>query len=408
MNNKCKCCGNSDLKLLIDLGNMPVAHNLLDNYDDVDKIVHPLRLHYCDKCGFIQINDPIDPEKLYSEYNYCFSNWKNEPQMGREIEIIRKWISDKTVRVMEVGCNDGAFIGPMMEAGYKSVIGIEANHFASREAEKTGATIINSFFTKDTVSEIKSSTGEVDLLILRAVLEHLPDLEGFFGAAGSILANNKYLFIEVPDFEIAALRSADCSSIWEEHTNYFTTCSLDYVLRKNGYLPLEWDYFDFSGGTMCVLAQKSDSVNRYITSDISDFSLYESFGSRVQHYAEKLKSVLQSAKEKDYKVYLYGTGCRACTLVNEIRVGKYFDGAIDDQPEKQGKYMPGCRIAISSLQDVMRDTENNKIILLAVNHENEEAVKKKIGAYGCDAVFSLFAPNDVIAEVKKMRDLLEQ
>ena len=33
--------------------------------------------------------DPIDPEILYGEYNYCFSEWKPQPHMADEIEVIK-------------------------------------------------------------------------------------------------------------------------------------------------------------------------------------------------------------------------------------------------------------------------------------------------------------------------------
>ena len=76
-NIKCKCCESKRLEVLIDFGMQPIAHNLLDDKGQEDICMHPLCLHYCEECGFIQINNPIPPEQLYTKYNYCFSTWKD-------------------------------------------------------------------------------------------------------------------------------------------------------------------------------------------------------------------------------------------------------------------------------------------------------------------------------------------
>src|SRR6266478_5760159 len=83
---KCRLCGSLELDLLIDLGNQPIAHRLLEAPGDEFK--HPLRVDYCTACGLGQICDPIDPVILYRNYNYCFSSWKPEPHRETELDLI--------------------------------------------------------------------------------------------------------------------------------------------------------------------------------------------------------------------------------------------------------------------------------------------------------------------------------
>lgn len=402
---KCKCCGSAKLKLLIDFGMQPVAHNLLENEKQEDPFKHPLCLHYCEDCGFAQINDPISPEYLYTKYNYCFSEWKRQPQIPAEIDLLNRNIKNKDIRILEIGCNDGVFLKPLSEAGYKNIVGIEANLYAANNAKAYGFDILTDMFDESLARKLKEQYIFFDMVVLRHVLEHIPDLNAFFEAVDLLLHGEQLLFIEIPDFA-NALKYGDCSTIWEEHPNYFTGDVLEFLLGIKGYTIIEKSFYDYSGGSVCVLAKKIGAAE--LRAGVNGNSaLYEKFPDVVHNYAIKLKSTLKKAHEKK-KIFLYGTGSRACTLINGLGVGEEIDYAVDDQKEKQGYYMPGCRLPIISLAEaVERNTGGGHmaIFLLAVNHENEEIVSKNImsSCHGEDVkIVSLFAPNDIFEEVKKI------
>ena len=402
----CKCCGSNKLQVLIDFGMQPVAHNLLDSEGQEDPFTYPLCLHYCEDCGFIQINNPISPEQLYTKYNYCFGRWKSQPQIPQEIELINRNFARKDIRILEIGCNDGVFLEPLRQTGYKNIVGIEANPYAAQKAIESGFTILNEMFDKQSAESLAEQYHSFDLIIMRSLLEHIPNLNEFFEAINHVLGEQGMLFIEVPDF-FEALKSGDCSTIWEEHPNYFTYDVLEFILNTKGYQIINKAFFDYSGGFMYVLAQKSKAVS--ITKCKKDLSLYVNFSSVVNDYAQKLKTTLQKAREIGYKVFLYGTGMRACTLVNGLNMGSMIDLAVDDQEEKQGHFMPGSHLPIVSF-DKVSTLSGGKIFLLAVNHENEETVSKKILSLNNIEnikIISLSAPNDIFAEVKKLGQNLE-
>jgi hypothetical protein len=88
---------------------------------------------------------------------------------------------------------------------------------------------------------------------------------------------------------------------------------------------------------------------------------------------------LQEQRKAGKKVAIYGAGCRACCLINYAGLAPHIEFVVDDQPEKQGKYMPGSRLPILP-GDALRDRSIN-LCLLAVNAENEEKVIGKHKAY---------------------------
>lgn len=404
---KCKCCGSVELHILIDFGMQPVAHNLLDNKEQKDDFKHLLRLHYCENCGFVQINDPIPPEQLYTKYNYCFSGWKRQPQIQAEIELLDKYISNKNINILEIGCNDGVFLKPLYKAGYKNIVGIEANRYAAKEAMSENYDILNIMFDKNAAEKIKEQYHCFDLIVMRHVLEHIPDLDEFFEALNCLLDGENLIFIEVPDFG-NALEFGDCSTIWEEHPNYFTYDVLEYMLNAKGYIIIGTSFYDFSGGSMCVLARKT---GKPVINDVKrEMFKYRNFSSVVNDYGLKLKLALEGVHKNGEKIFLYGTGARACTLVNGLGMGEYIDYAVDDQKEKQGHYMPGCHLSIISLEQANNIAQQG-LFLLAVNHENEEIVSNKIlSFYNAKEVkaISLFAPNDIFRELDKISEYCEE
>lgn len=48
--------------------------------------------------------------------------------------------------------------------------------------------------------------------------------------------------------------------------------------------------------------------------------------------------------------------------------------AVDDQPQKQGRFMPGSGISILSQSDALRRFGRESFVLLGVNGENERAL----------------------------------
>ena len=79
MENSCNLCGSKELLALLDFGKQPIAHHFLDDPAQ-EEYVHSVKLYFCEDCGLIQLDDPISPEKLYSEY-HVLSSWKWNPHI---------------------------------------------------------------------------------------------------------------------------------------------------------------------------------------------------------------------------------------------------------------------------------------------------------------------------------------
>lgn len=402
----CRGCGGRQLEESINLGLQPVAHRLLLSAEEPDQIIHPLVLHQCESCGLIQICDPIPPEKLYLDYNYCFSSWKPQPHLTAEIQWLNAHVNSGPV--VEIGSNDGLFLKALGDEGFSGVMGIEPNAEAVRMARDNGITTYQGMLTEALCRDLLEEHGPFRLVVARQVIEHLGDLDLFFRCVRLLLADDGMLFIDFPDID-NALTMGDCSFIWEEHMNYFTEPSMLNLLSCHGFQMKQLERYNFSGGALAILAQKGQS-GKSAPLPFKPGKSGTIYRDKINEYKKQLKARLEHLGTSGREIILYGVGCRACTLVNGLGLGSFIDYAVDDQVEKQNLYLPGNRLPIRSLDFALTD-ERPKVFLMAVNNENEDKVAAKIRAAhethklngNKPLIVSLFSPKDIWDELEKLR-----
>lgn len=390
---ECRLCKSKNLEVLIDLGELPIAHRMLRDPDETEESF-PLALHICNDCGLGQIVEPINPAVLYNGFNFNFSSWKPEPHLDDELDLIIE--GGVPERVVEIGCNDGLFLHSLRERGVTTAVGIEPNPVPGAAARERGLTVFSSMIGPEVCDDaVGAAGGKFDFVVSRQVLEHVLDLDNFLQCADRMLNETGRLFIDVPDFE-HSLANGECSMIWEEHVSYFTESSLLNLFARHGFVPEVIRRYDFSGGTIAVRARRGD--HGPTTTAMPRGA--EQFGKSVMDYRSRLVAALDAAHGAGMQVVLYGTGCRACTVVNGLDLGELIDFAVDDQPERQGLFMPGSRIIIRS-SDTLAGDGAPFVCLLAVNNENEDKVTEKVRALvGSRAICAtLLGPKDLLQAV---------
>ena len=359
---------------MIDLGRRPIAHRLLESRNEAED-TYPLALHYCDDCGLIQVLDPIDPEILYTDFNYNFSAWKPEPHLEDEIDAIMA--QGPFANAVEIGCNDGTFLTALVDRGIPACIGIEPNPVSGGMARDKGFEVYRSWVNEDVCDQIIAEHGQFDLVLSRQVIEHVPDLDNFVSCINRLLKKDGVLFLDMPDFE-PSLLVGDCSAVWEEHVSYFTEPVLRKILARHGLEITEVRKYDFSSGCLAVLARAKADVAVRDDGEIRRIKdLAAAYGGAVRGFEVGLREGLARARGQGAEVALYGVGVRGCCTLNGLDLDGLVDYAVDDQPERQGKFMPGCRLEIRPPK-VLGEGTGPVVCLLAVNNENEDKVEDKV------------------------------
>jgi SAM-dependent methyltransferase len=406
MTKNCRLCAGMELKPLIDLGSMPIAHRLAATRDEGTPL-YPFSVSFCPGCGLSQITDPIDPDILYGEYNYCFSEWKAQPHVSDEIEVIGTVLDGGAL--FEVGCNDGMFLAALTGMGFENVAGVEPNPYAVAHARERGLDVHEGMLTPELCRGMVAERGRFRVVMARQVLEHLQDIGGFFDCVDTLLTEDGHLFIDLPDFG-TALAMGDVSMLWEEHVSYFTPQIITAMLNHYGYRPMAERRYNFSGGTVAVLARragKGGTDNWFSNAAMAHTADAASFRDKVAGYGTALRDGLGRVRSEGSRVVIYGAGCRACTLVNGLFLGPQIDFAVDDQEERQDKFMPGCSLKIRPSEILAREPRPT-VCLLAVNNENDDMVSARVETLLGDqaTVLTLHSPADIHGELDKLQRLL--
>ena len=365
----CNLCGSSELILLINFGDQPIVkHYLTDRHQEYS--TYPFKLYFCGQCGLTQLVDSCPPEILYENYG-TLSSWKFQPHVKHEIDVLKSLPGiHLNSKIIEIGSNDGIFLEQLIDSKYKNVLGVEPAKDAYDISRRKGINTLQSFFNKASSEAIKKEYGEFDLFISRQNLEHMRDLREVARSIQSLVKKGGYVLIEVPNF-LCNLRCQDYS-LWEEHVNYFTIDTLGFFLALSRIEIVHQEIISFSGEAIVVIGRKVDDV-RFSLDYVPSLKIQNAkYATEWPVFRDSIFSFLAKCKEAGKKIAIYGAGARVFCLINFTGIFSMVDVIVDDQPEKQDKFMPGGLIPIVSSAALY--SLGIDICLLGVNTENEDKV----------------------------------
>jgi len=395
---ECNLCGSHALTELIDFGSHPVSKHYLESPAEQPP-VWPVRLFFCETCGLTQLVDSCPPEILYANY-VTISAWKFQPHVSHQIGMLKalKGIQSDS-KIIEIGCNDGEFLREMSVAGFKNTFGVEPAQDAFDLAIGKGIDVMQEFLTPALAESIVATRGQFDLFLTRQNLEHISDLRGVAQSIKTLVKPGGYVLIEVPNFS-CNLRCQDYS-LWEEHVNYFTLDTLRHFMTLAGVEMIHDEVFVFSGEGIFVLGRKVDDVPLSLDYLPALREQNMAYAAYWPTFKNDVNAYLGGLKKAGKKIAVYGAGARVYCLLNFADMAGNIDIIVDDQPEKQNKFMPGGRLPVKSSDALY--SEAIDICLLAVNTENEEKVLKRHAKWVGDGgqFWSVLPPSDCLLPVWK-------
>jgi hypothetical protein len=102
-------------------------------------------------------------------------------------------------------------------------------------------------------------------------------------------------------------------------------------------------------------------------SDLGDAAVYSEFGSRVSQVVGEFAAELKDLKGQGYRLAGYAAPAKASTLLGFADIGgDVLDYIVDDNPLKQGHYVPGTGIRIVS-SSTLAEQPPDYLVILAWN-----------------------------------------
>ena len=124
LKNECRSCLSKNLLPVLDLGDSPLANNLLDKVQEC--VTYPLEMMLCMSCYNCQLTYVVDPDEMFKDYLYASSTTESFKRHFEDAAklYIKEFNLTSNSMVVDIGSNDGIALRPLKDRGIK-VLGIE-------------------------------------------------------------------------------------------------------------------------------------------------------------------------------------------------------------------------------------------------------------------------------------------
>ncbi|MDH3349505.1 MAG: class I SAM-dependent methyltransferase [Desulfobulbaceae bacterium] len=256
-------------------------------------------------------------------------------------KIISQHFSGKSL--LEVGCGKGYFLELLQRAGFE-IIGIDPAY------EGINPKIIKDHFKPS----LNIST---DGIILRHTLEHIPDPISFLSAIAQANGNKGIIYIEVPCFDWICNHKA-WTDIFYEHVNYFRLADFQRIFSKI------YDSGHIFGGQYLYIIADINSLRYPSVNHKTDFTFPDDFLSNLSQIATIAKG---------HRNTIWGGAAKGVIFAHymhkmDVKIGS----VIDINPAKQGKFIAGTGIKVSSPDEgINRLTPGDILFVMNPNYLEE-------------------------------------
>jgi len=294
-------------------------------------------------------DNSIYDEHYQNEQGYSLIFQQHLEQVAR---IIDRNFRGKSI--LEIGCGKGTFLELLSSQGF-SITGIDPAYEGNSEY------ILKTLFSR--------SLGiSSDSIMLRHVLEHIPDPVKFLISIREANGGKGYAYIETPCLDWICKNRA-WFDIYHEHVNYFR---LSDFFRLFGNIVESGKLF---GGQYLYIVADLASLNANSGTSIEKFRLPNDFLAGINYVITQINS------SKKRKNILWGAASKGVVFaLLLLRQGGILpDFAIDINPMKQGKYLPITAVPVVSPHNGLEKMTDGDAIFI-VNSNYYEEIKSIAGS----------------------------
>lgn len=362
---KCRSCGDKHLSKLLETKYCfpDERFQIYMRKPTPNLIKASLILMICEKCGLVQLKEKIEPTG-YEEYLYVGTPSESfrDYLKGFSTKLATKY-GVKSKKVLDIGCSDGYLLNLLGKYDNK-VVGFEPSKTLAQVCRTNNLEVICDFFNPKSAKEKLATT--FDCIIIRHTLEHLNDLDDILRPVRAILNGDGIFVIEVPYLN-SIIRRGTFTSFQPPHVNYFTLKSLNHLLKKHDLFISDAYNVDIGGGSIVVIAKKTQSEF-----DSNDFEINDlrSFLSEFGAYFDKVKKVIKEAQKRFRNIAAFGASDRAYSFMNFADLRNVFTKIYDSNEYLWGSYLGGFNYLIEDPRK-LREDRPDCLAVLASSFEEE-------------------------------------
>lgn len=380
----CRFCNEPLINIFVDLGISPLSNAFLkkEMLGNSEKR-YPLCAYVCDNCFLVQLHEFEKPENIFEDYAYFSSyssTWLQHAENYVNMIINRVSFDEKSL-VVEIASNDG-YLLQFFKKKNIPILGIEPAVNVAKVAKNKGIPTITKFFSVDTANELRKGNKLADLIIGNNVLAHVPNLNDFVKGLKILLKPTGMITLEFPHI-LQLIQKNQFDTIYHEHFSYFSLFTAKKIFSFHGLTIFDVDEIPTHGGSLRIYVKHSENddisinerVNMLLKKEkqygLENISTYTNFTKNVKEVKKKLQEFFDSAKNSGKKIVCYGAAAKGNTLLNYCNIGNNFiDYIVDQNPYKQGLFLPGTHIPIKSPDEIQK-TKPDYVVIIPWNLKDE-------------------------------------
>lgn len=318
----------------MDFGNLALTSQFPKRGEEA--IRAPLHLMQCERCKLLQLEHTVKPELMYTE-GYGYASGVNEQMVAHLTDLVDFIAARYGVKpgdeVLDIACNDGTLLRAW------EPYGVTRSGVDPVAAQVLDCDIERGYFRAGVFHHMKVITSV-------AVLYDLDDPVTFVQGIADALEPDG---VWVTEMQYAGeIFDGKWDQICHEHLCYY---GLSQVMRLASYAGLHFDYAEVNpsnGGSLRACFTKSPTT-RYprgaglVRDEVSWDAYWVS--QKVRQGAERIAQAVREHRHGG--VFVLGASTKGNVILQAATLGRHdIVAAIDRNPTKVGRELPGTRIPI--------------------------------------------------------------
>jgi hypothetical protein len=371
----CRVCGGTDLVEILAFGDSPLADRLLtrDQLAEPDVAV-PLTVMFCPACSLVQIAETVDPEVLFGgDYPYfsSVSGTLLKHSRTNAEELIARLRLGADSLVVEIASNDGYMLKNFVAHGIP-VLGIDPAAAPAAAAIEAGVPTLQDFFGRALATRLRAEGRAANLIIANNVLAHVADLNGLVAGIAILLKQPDGLAVLEMPYVVDLIEHCEFDTIYHQHLCYFSVTALDHLFRRHGLCVNDVRQLPIHGGSLRIYVGHRKEVRPAVRSlleaecaaGFDGAEPYLRFAERARSLRAELRTLLHRLKVEGRRIAAYGAAAKGTTLLSYCGLGKdVLDYVVDRNPFKHGRFMPGSKLEIRPVEELLADQPDDTLLL---------------------------------------------
>ena len=374
----CRLCSGEFFQKTLKLKSTPPANELYSTKEGAKAAEKfPLEVVMCQECRHVQLKHIVNPKRLFDDYIYKSgtSRFFNDHFDNLASVLVSEFKVDNYV--LEVGSNDGILLASLAKRGIKS-IGIEPSNFLAKECIKNNLNVYNSYLDQRVVNEIIKSHGQASIVLGNNVFAHIDDMKTAFKNVFELLDGSGIFIFEVAYFKYILVDGL-FDTIYHEHMSYHTATALENFALETGFKLFRIEEIPSHGGSLRFYLSKDQSrpidqsvekiKKEEINLGLNEVDVLSLIEEKIKKTKVGAEIMLKEIRMKPNDVFVgYGAPAKVVTFLAQMEMEDMdLIGIIEDNLDKQSKFLPGSGFAINSLEEIKKSIRKNGTKDLCIN-----------------------------------------